>query len=113
MYTYYWFLTGTPTLQEFISFPMASGKVNLAERIGTNYKNFGISLLDDDVGDRTETIEKEHREKAMDINREVFRQWLKGTGLQPVSWATLVRVLQDIQLKKLADDIRQVKCPES
>ena len=103
-----------PTLREFISFPMASGhRVNLAERIGINYKDFSIFLLEDDTGDHTEAIVRELRDKAVDINKEVFRLWLKGNGLKPVSWATLVGVLQDIGLTGLAGDIQQVKCPES
>jgi hypothetical protein len=90
---------------------MASGKVNLAERIGTGYKDFSIFLLEDDTGDHTEAIVKELQGKAVDISKEVFRLWLKGIGLQPVSWATLIGVLEDIGLNELAYDIQEVKCP--
>jgi hypothetical protein len=92
---------------------MASGKVNLAERIGTGCEDFSIILLKDNTGDQTKAIVKELRDKAADINKEVFRLWLKGNGLQPVSWATLVGVLQDIGLNQLAVGIQHVKYPES
>ena len=82
--------------------------MNLAEKIGVNYYEFGILLLVDD-GDRIAAIEKEQGKSASDINREVFRLWLKGKGRQPVTWATLVAVLQDIELVKLARDIEAVK----
>ena len=55
-----------PTLRKFISFPMASGKVNLAQRI-SRYDDFGILLLEDDNGDRTDTIVRELHERAEDI----------------------------------------------
>ena len=97
-----------PTLRQFISFPMASGKVNLAQRI-SRYDDFGILLLEDDNGDRTDAIVRELHERAEDINKRIFRLWVKGEGLQPVSWATLVSVLQDVGLNALARDIQQVK----
>ena len=67
--------------------------MNLAEKIGVNYCEFGILLLEDDDGDLITAIEKEQGKSASDINRQVFRLWLKGNGRQPVTWATLVAVL--------------------
>ena len=99
-----------PTLREFISFPMANGKVNLAQRI-SRYDEFGILLLEDDNGDRTDAIARELHERADEINKRIFRLWVKGEGLQPVSWATLVSVLQDVGLNALSRDIQQIKCP--
>ena len=85
---------------------MAQGKVNLAQKIGTDYIKLGIFLLKDVNADRTIAIEKEYREKAEKINIEVFRQWVKGTGLKPVTWATLVQVLREIGLDVLAEDVQ-------
>ena len=103
---------GVPTLREFIRFPMGSGKVNLAQEIGTSYEDFGILLLEDDNGDRTDAIVREFGKKAEDVNKRIFRLWVKGEGLQPVSWATLVDVLQDMRLDTLARGIEHVKCPK-
>ena len=97
------------TLKDLICFPMPGGKVNLAERIGVSYYEFGVLLLEDDDGDLIAAIEKEQGKSSANINREVFRLWLKGKGRQPVTWATLVAVLQDIGLVKLAKDIQAVK----
>ena len=101
-----------PTLREFIRFPMGSGNVNLAQKIGTSYEDFGILLLEDNNGDRTDAIVRELHERAEDINKRIFRLWVKGEGLQPVSWATLVGVLQDMGLNTLARDIEHAKCPK-
>lgn len=95
-----------PSLCEFISFPiMASSKVNLAQKIGTEYIKFGILLLQDGTGSR---IEKECNNNAENINIKIFSLWVRGEGLKPLSWATLVKVLQDIQLNELAVSIQQV-----
>ena len=103
---------GVPTLREFIKFPMEAGKVNLAQAIGTKYIYFGVLLLEDENGDHTRAIASELDKRAEDINAEIFRLWVKGEGLKPVSWATLVGVLQDMGLDTLARDIEHTKCPK-
>lgn len=100
---------GVPTLPELISFPMSNKKVNLSEKIGTNYNEFGVLLLDDVDGQTVHAIEKELKLNAKDINRRIFELWLRGKG-KAVSWSNLVAVLHDIELHRLADSIKQVKC---
>ena len=39
------------------------------------------------------------------INMEIFQLWLRGAGLQPVSWKTLVDILNYIELHELAGKI--------
>ena len=56
-------------------------------------------------------IAHKHRENAEKINMEIFQEWLIGRGKQPVTWATLVEVLRDIELTALASEIEAVKCP--
>lgn len=97
-----------PTLQQFLFFPMPTSTVNLAQKIGTDYYNFSILILEDD-GDRVEALQREFRERVEDINREVFCLWLKGNGRKPVSWSTLVSVLHDIGQTELASNIAKVK----
>ena len=82
--------------------------MNLAEEIGVNYYNFGLLLLEDKDGNLMSAIEQEKMRNAAEIVRHTFRLWLQGKGRQPVTWATLVAVLQDIGLVKLAKDIECV-----
>ena len=84
---------------------MADSKVYLAKKIGVKCHDFGILLLDDVDGNCINFIEKEQRGNAYGINLEVFKMWLQGRGKQPVTWDTLVAVLCDIGLNKLANDI--------
>lgn len=90
-------------MSELISFPLglAGCKVNLAEKIGDKYYEFGFLLLEDKIS----AIESEERGKVLNINRRIFQAWLQGKGKVPVSWATLIAVLQDTELKTLARDI--------
>ncbi len=97
---------GTPTLPKLIAFPIPNDKINLAEKISTDYSKFGILLLNDEDGSVISAIVKEKREKAEDINQEIFRLWLQGSG-RTVSWATLVEVLQIIKQNELAKRIQK------
>ena len=71
---------------------------------------FGAVLLDESTGARVRSLEHQHQRNAERINQEILQEWLAGSGKQPVSWATLVEVLRDIELSTLADDIAAVKC---
>ena len=87
---------GTPTLRELLSF--SDKKVNFAQKIGVNYLKFGIFLLEDSNADITYALEKEHQMKAEEINMAIFKQWLEGKGVKPVTWSTLVTVLKNVGL---------------
>lgn len=102
------FLTAScPTLAELVAFPMPGEKINLTEEIGTHYMEFGTSLLKDSTGELLRSFEKELRGNAGDINARVLSWWLSGKGKQPVSWDTLIAVLHDIKLNRLARDIKK------
>ena len=101
--------SSTPTMMEIICFPLKDSKVDLAEEIGTKYFKLGTFLLEDATGARISALQKELRYNAQDINCEIFRKWLSGDGKKPVSWKTLIAVLEDIGLSELAKSIAEVK----
>ena len=45
---------------------------------------------------------------AEKINCRVFQYWVNGRERQPVTWASLVDVLRDTGLNKLAGDVEQM-----
>ena len=96
-------------MMEIICFPLKDSKVNLAREIGIKYFEFGTFLLEDTTGARMSSLEKELGKNAQDINRQVFREWLSGEGREPVSWQTLMSVLEDIGLSELAKSIAHIK----
>ena len=46
------------------------------------------------------------QQKQVRICREIVKQWLEGKGKQPVTWCTLIDVLDQIELRVLSSDIR-------
>ena len=96
-----------PTLNEFTNFKTTSCTINIAEQIGTNYKILGIQLLEDATGSITDAIEKECHFITVDIILKIFKRWVEGRGRKPITWATLIEVLRNIQLSTLAHDIEQ------
>ena len=52
---------------------------------------------------------RECHERGEEINTRIFRLWLKGGGLQPLSWATLAGVLKDMELRVLASKVEHAK----
>ena len=101
-----------PTLPECVSFQGREKRINIPQEIGVKYYKFGLLLLEDDTGAKIQSIAHEHRDNAEQINTEVLRQWINGRGKQPVTWKTLIEVLQDIELSTLAREIEVVKCSE-
>jgi hypothetical protein len=97
-----------PTLPALICFPkVRGGKMNITAEI-TNYFEFGILLLEDDVGRQVSTIVKES-EDIKSINRRILQSWLQGKGRQPVTWNTLIQVLNDSDMPQLAKHIEENK----
>ena len=99
-----------PTLIECVRFRGREKRINIPQEIGVKYHNFGLLLLEDDTGARIHAIAHEHRDNAEQINTKVLQQWINGRGKQPVTWKTLIEVLHDIELSRLAGEIEAVKC---
>ena len=63
-----------------------------------------MQILQDDNGDVMEEI-KDDNNGARRIKRAIVKRWLRGKGKEPVSWRTLVEVLESVKLKELVKDI--------
>lgn len=85
-------------------------RFKLAQGVGDKYFTFGILLLDDKTGARIGAIEREKMKNAKEINLQVFGEWVQGEGKNPVSWKTLISVLEDCELNQLATSIKANLC---
>lgn len=65
----------------------------------------GPLLLHDSTGAIVDAIVTEHRGNAEQIYSAIFREWLSGRGLQPITWATLTRAMVDAEQVALAEQI--------
>ena len=81
--------------------------LRIIQRIGQHYKKLGTLLLEDDTGAITEGIIAAHPRQPEHITDAIFAKWLNGTGRQPVTWATLIAVLKEIDLEQLARDVEK------
>ena len=75
-------------------------RLDIPERIGTNYNTFGAFLLNDELGSRVDLIEEECRGNPERICRKILQEWLEGKGL-PVTWETLIQTLRDAGLSEI------------
>ena len=102
-----------PTLPELLKFICTDGRVvRIPVEIATKYIQFGTFLLDDRNGSKINIMARKHHYDAEQINIEILQEWLTGRGKQPVTWATLIEVLHDIELSTLAGDISTCKYPK-
>jgi len=82
-----------PTLPELLKFTCTDGRVvSIPVEIATKYVQFGVFLLDDRNGSKVKTKQ---------INIEILQEWLTGRGKQPMTWATLIEVLNDCNVNWL------------
>ena len=56
------------------------------------------------------SLANKHMNDVEQINMEVLQEWITGRGKHPVIWKTLTDVLHDIELRKLAKEIEDIKC---
>ena len=100
----------TPNLPELILFTCANGKVlNIPLQIGTKFYQFGLLLLKDSNGTTVDNIIFKHNNDPVQINTEILKEWLNGSGKQPMTWEILIETLDDCNLVTLAKDIKAVK----
>ena len=100
-------MESAPSLPHLMFFPSYPDRVeqDIIESIGRKYHNFGIILLNDDNGSIIDSIEMKFRDDPYRITQEILKRWLQGRGREPVTYATLVKVLKMIGLKVLAQTI--------
>ena len=94
-----------PSIEDLLNFKDGTSKINITSRISTKYFDFGIQLLHD--FNYVKSLEQQYNRDSEKINTHILQKWLGGTGRKPISWATLVDVLRDIQLGELADQIER------
>jgi hypothetical protein len=99
--------SGPLTMSIICNFPVTTKNIitaNIPREVGIKYLEFGTHLLQDRTGAFIRSLEAEQNRNSELINQRILEQWLKGEG-RPISWATLVEVLNIIKLGELAKQI--------
>ena len=97
-------VVSSPTITELLHFRTGDGHINIPREVGTKYHNLGAQLLLETFR-YIRSLERELDKNAERINCQIFQEWLDGKGRKPTSWATLVGVLNDIEMGELAKKI--------
>ena len=81
-------------------------KIEIINTIATHWKDIG-DLLDFDIsGTMLERIEANEGSRGVEsCCRSMFQHWLKGNGVAPVSWDTLLRILKNTCFSRLATQL--------
>ena len=97
--------SGPLTMSTICHFPVIKKiTARVPHEIGAKYYEFGTHLLQDETGAHMRSLEIELNRNSELINQRILQEWLNGEG-RPVSWATLVEVLNIIQMGELAKKI--------
>ena len=79
-------------------------RLKIPEKVGVKYKEFGTLILNDSQGNIVGNFEQSCQYQTERIVMEILRYWLTSTST-PVTWKNLAKVLKDINLNRLADEI--------
>ena len=96
-------------MQECTEFQGKVRTINIPQVVSTKFSQFGILLLNDPNGTRVHDIEDKCNRDVERVNTEILREWVTGRGKKPVNWETLIKVLRDTGLHRLASEIEEVK----
>ena len=95
-----------PSIHTLLHYDTRDGYINIPQYIGIKYQEFGIMLLETDYS-YIEVLERQYMKDAVQINSRILQDWLNGKGKQPKTWATLIEVLQSIELSTVANIIKK------
>ena len=99
---------GALTMDTLCNFRVVETKiesVNISREVGVKYLHFGTQLLQDVTGSHIASLEHDLK-NSEDINNRILTEWLSGEG-RPVTWDTLVEVLEIIGKGELAKSIKE------
>lgn len=93
-------MNAVPTLKDLFD--------KVVKRVASKWEDLVIMLELDEQGGRVETIRRDFVQHGVEkCCLQALRLWLKGEGKKPISWATLLGVLRDIECSAVAKDIQQ------
>ena len=91
-----------------IEFKKRNGEmINILAKMGADYYQFGLKLLEDNDGNIMEDIIENCNGKPGRIKRQIVIDWVRGKGKKPITWETLAEVVSKMGLAVLAKDIRE------
>ena len=97
-------------MKHLLKFPSKGKHINFITKCCFRYQNLAIWLLDDVNLDTTTMLEMQCNRNPENITTEIFKRWIRGDGINPISWDALVQVLHNADLHNLADELQDALC---
>ncbi len=93
-----------PKMTQLRSFKLRTGKtIDFASNIVLDYRKVGQLLLEG--SNDVDILETSHHHETKDIADRILKDWLSGKGKLPVTWGTLIDVIEESGLSSLVYDI--------
>ena len=101
-------LSSVPSLTLLTQIKTREGeKIEVIKAVAPRWKDVGCLLDFDAIGKTLQQIQADNGHEGVEsCCRVMFQHWLEGNGVQPVTWATLLEILEDCFFTKLAERIK-------
>ena len=81
--------------------------IKIINAVAPKWRQFAVLLDFDEDGTKIDHIQAEKAiHGPVECCTEMFKTWLRGEGKQPASWELLIELLDDFELKYLAQQVR-------
>ena len=95
-------------MAKLIVLKQANGKkIRIIKRLAAYWRKLGLILDFDESGSQLDIIEQKCRGDPEECCREMLQYWLKGNGVKPCSWRTLIELLEDCDQQALSEEIQE------
>ena len=97
-----------PTMSKLMVLKQANGnKIRIIKRLAPYWQDLGLILDFDKSGSQLVIIEQKCRGDPEACCREMLQYWVKGNGVKPCSWRTLIELLDDCDQQTLSEEIQE------
>ena len=97
----------SPSLAELSVLKTGEGKrIRIIKRLSPYWRIVGTVFNFDKTGNQVDIIEGKHRNDPEACCQAILQHWLKGNGVQPCSWRTLIELVEDCDQEVLAEEIQ-------
>ena len=100
------FIDSTPELHQLDLLEHSGKSVRLIQHMTAKWEQIARRLYF--KGHMIETIRKDCPQQAESACQSMLTKWLNGEGRQPISWRTLITVLNEADLSSVAQDLDEL-----
>ena len=81
--------------------------MEIIKSVAPEWQKICVQMDFDPDGNTLELIAETERRNPVPCCMSVFRHWLKGSGIQPMTWGTLLEILERCGYLHLAEKVKE------